>query len=1072
MQLVKPMMGLVRAKAAASHRRGVPAALLAFALLLGTTLWMWQNTRAETARAAGDRFEFKTAEAQTAIAQRLLAYEQVLRGAVALFAASDAVTRDEWHTYVRTLEIERNFLGIQGIGFSAWVAPAQLAAHVAQVRAAGFPDYAIRPEGVRAEYAPIVYMEPSDWRNQRALGYDMLTEPALRATLERARDTGQPSASGKVKLAQETTDDVQSGFALCLPVFRNGAAQSTIEERRAALTGHVCSTFRMHDLLQGVLGAETLPDIQLRIFDGTTPSAATKMYDTLQGGGDGEATPSFELDKRFEFDGHQWTLRFDSLPSFEASIDAQKARFILAGGLLISTLFAAVAWSLSLNRHRARALAVANGGLQAEIAERTKLEGQLERARDLAEAANQAKSEFLANVSHELRTPLTLILAPVEQLLTAGDAPAGWAAQLARVQRNALLLMNRVNEILDFSKAQAGKFQLSPETVDLVQAIGAMAGDAAAVAERKGCTLSWHVDPALRGVYLDPSLFDKIAMNLVSNAIKFTSAGGTIELRATALADRCFEFAVQDSGIGIAADKLPLLFERFSQVDHSATRHHGGTGIGLALVKELVALMGGSAGVESEPGRGSRFFVRLPIGQAPGDSPPARAEPHPLRPRTASDAALRRLQLDDGKGPPPAPATAVRPGEERGARPCVMVVDDTPDLLAYVTELLQDECEVVTAADGELAWALLQRVPVQAIVSDVMMPNLDGLGLTARLKASAAFSHVPIILLTARGGSDASAAGLDSGADDYVAKPFSPDELKARVRAALRMEQMQAQLRDKSHQAGMAEIATNVLHNVGNVLNSVNVSAGLVTGRMQASQGAGLARAVKLMDEHAGDLADFLTRDARGKLLPSYLGHLAEALAAERQDVIAELRQLEKGIDHIKEIVTTQQSYARAAGVVEAVRVRDLVDDALRMNAVALARHDVSVVRQLDDLPLLQLDKHRLLLILVNLISNAKYAMDGVHDRPHQLTVQVQAPSPQTLRIRLVDNGEGIAPENLTRIFSHGFTTRSNGHGFGLHSCVLAAREMSGTLAAHSDGPGLGATFTLELPIKAAEGIQ
>jgi len=199
---------------------------------------------------------------------------------------------------------------------------------------------------------------------------------------------------------------------------------------------------------------------------------------------------------------------------------------------------------------------------------------------------------------------------------------------------------------------------------------------------------------------------------------------------------------------------------------------------------------------------------------------------------------------------------------------------------------------------------------------------------------------------------------------------------------------------------------------------------------------------------------------------------LAQTLVAEQQDVVEELRQLAKGVDHIKEIVATQQSYAGAAGVVEAVLVRDLVDDALRMNAGALARHGVRVVKQLADLPLLRLDKHRVLLILVNLISNAKYAMDGVHDRPHQLTLQAEAPSPRSLRIRLADNGKGIAPENLARIFSHGFTTRSNGHGFGLHSCVLAAREMGGTLSAHSDGLGLGATFTLELPISAAESIQ
>jgi two-component system sensor histidine kinase ChiS len=409
---------------------------------------------------------------------------------------------------------------------------------------------------------------------------------------------------------------------------------------------------------------------------------------------------------------------------------------------------------------------------------------------------------------------------------------------------------------------------------------------------------------------------------------------------------------------------------------------------------------------------------------------------------------------------------------ERTGRPRVMVVDDSPLMLVLITELLQDECDLVTAADGELAWAQLQHTPIDAIVSDVLMPNLDGFSLTARVKSSASFSHVPVILLTARAGGDASATGLACGADDYIAKPFSPVELKARVNAVLRMGRVQAELRHRSRQAGMAEIATSVLHNVGNVLNSVNVSAGLVTSKVQASKVSGLSQAAKLMNEHAADLGDFLTQDAKGKLLLPYLGQLSQALEAEQQDVIEELRQLASSVDHIKEIVATQQSYARAAGVAEAVLICDLVNDALRMNASALEHHRVKVVKEVADLPMLPLDRHRVLLILVNLISNAKYALDGVIDRDHQLTLKVDAEQPRRLRIRVSDNGEGIAAKNLTRIFSHGFTTRQNGHGFGLHSCVLAAQEMGGTLCAHSDGPGLGATFTLELPINTGEGIR
>lgn len=1073
---------------AAWQAQAVAVALLL--LLAAATLWMWRGAVTETHSIAQERFDFKLAEAQFAIQQRLLAYQQILRGGVALFAARGQVSRGEWRDYVHALQIERNFPGIQGIGYVAVLQPGQVAQHVSKVRAEGFPDYDIRPAGERPEYAPIVYMEPFDWRNLRAFGHDMHAEPALHAALQRARDSGLPAASGKVRLAQETADGVQSGFVLCLPVYDLARPAATPQQRHAALHGHVCSPFRMRDLMQGILGPDTLPDIRLQVFDGSV-SADSLMYDSLEGA-ESATQASFGADRVFEVDGRPWTLRFASLPGFDASIDTQRPRLVLASGLLVSVLLSAVVWALLLNRRRARELAAANGGLQAEIDERTKLAVELKRARHAAEAANQAKSDFLANVSHELRTPLTLILAPLEQLLAAAAPGDGWRTQLARAQRNALLLMNRVNDILDFSKAEAGRFDVRCQAADLVQVVGVLAGDAAVAARLKGSTLTWHVDPALSEVGLDVQHFEKIALNLMGNAIKFTPAQGTIHVHAAVIDGTSFEFSVQDTGIGIAPDKLPMLFERFSQVDTSATRHYGGTGIGLALVKELVALMGGTVGVESEAGRGSRFFVRLPRSLAgaglPLHTPDPAAGAAAAAPPCPTQAMLRQLRLQDGAPPPAAgsappadappreaatapprdaPTAPLRGGPANppapGPHSRVLVVDDSPEMLAYISELLQDGCDVVTAGDGEQAWALLQRVPADLVVSDVMMPVLDGFGLTARIKASACLSHLPVILLTARGGTDASVSGLQTGADDYIAKPFSPAELKARVHAALRMGRVQAELRDKSHQAGMAQIATSVLHNVGNVLNSVNISAGQIAGRLRASRLPGLQKATQLMAEHADDLGSFLRTDNRGRLLPEYLGGLAEAMAADHSAVIDELGQLTRSIDHIKQIVATQQSYTGAGSVSEPVLVADLVDDALRMNGTT-QHHDVAVVRDVAGVPVLRLDRHRLLLILVNLLSNARHAMDALPGQAHRITLQARLAEGGMLQICVADNGEGIAPEHMTRIFTHGFTTRRDGHGFGLHSCALAAAEMGGTLAAHSDGPGRGAAFVLTIP--------
>jgi PAS domain S-box-containing protein len=289
------------------------------------------------------------------------------------------------------------------------------------------------------------------------------------------------------------------------------------------------------------------------------------------------------------------------------------------------------------------------------------------------------------------------------------------------------------------------------------------------------------------------------------------------------------------------------------------------------------------------------------------------------------------------------------------------------------------------------------------------------------------------------------------------------------------LQKAQADLVAAARQAGMAEIASNVLHNVGNVLNSVNISAGLVSSRMRDSKARGLGKAVQLMNDHEADLAQFLTCDEKGRRLPGYLNKLAAALDAEQRGIVGELGSLTRSVEHIKDIVAAQNSYARATSLVEAVQIRDLLEDALRINAGSLARRRITVVKEFSDVPLLPVDKPRVLQILVNLIRNAEQAMQGAVDRTRRMTLRVNLAGraeERRLQIEVEDEGEGIAPENMTRIFAHGFTTRHDGHGFGLHSCILAAREMGGTLTARSDGPGKGATFALELPIRSKEAMH
>lgn len=292
------------------------------------------------------------------------------------------------------------------------------------------------------------------------------------------------------------------------------------------------------------------------------------------------------------------------------------------------------------------------------------------------------------------------------------------------------------------------------------------------------------------------------------------------------------------------------------------------------------------------------------------------------------------------------------------------------------------------------------------------------------------------------------------------------DHLERRVQQRTEeLQETQSQLIAAARQAGMAEIATNVLHNVGNVLNSVSVSAGLVANQLRKSKIVGLGKAVSLMKQHADHLGEFLTQDDKGKCLPAYLDSLASAVWAEQAGVIDELAGLLKSVDHIKDIVARQQSYAGASCVFEQGKVSDLMDEAVTMSAVSLASHRITVVKEYASVPLMVLDRHRVLQILVNLLSNAKRAMEGVPDRAHQITIRLGSTLDNTLQIQVIDNGEGIVPDNLSRIFAHGFTTRKAGHGFGLHSCVLASQEMGGSLTAHSDGWGQGAMFVLTLPM-------
>jgi len=288
-------------------------------------------------------------------------------------------------------------------------------------------------------------------------------------------------------------------------------------------------------------------------------------------------------------------------------------------------------------------------------------------------------------------------------------------------------------------------------------------------------------------------------------------------------------------------------------------------------------------------------------------------------------------------------------------------------------------------------------------------------------------------------------------------------DITERKAADVELERVHKQLMSASRQAGMAEVATNVLHNVGNILNSINISASVLADLVKQSKAEGLTRVAALLKEQGASVGQFLASDDRGRRIPDYLASLGAQLVEDQHAALHEITSLRSNLEHIKETVAMQQSYAKLCGVTETVSVTDLVEDSLRLNAGAFVRHGVALKREYADAAPITVDKHKVLQILVNLVRNAKYACDESGRQDKLLTLRTED-IPEGVRISVIDNGVGIAPENMARLFHHGFTTRQSGHGFGLHSGALAAQELGGSLRAFSDGLGHGATFVLELP--------
>jgi signal transduction histidine kinase len=636
-----------------------------------------------------------------------------------------------------------------------------------------------------------------------------------------------------------------------------------------------------------------------------------------------------------------------------------------------------------------------------------------------------AKTAFFSNVSHEFRTPLTLMLGPIEDSLADTAEPLG-AQQRLRVQLahdNALRLLKLVNALLDFSRLEAGRMQACFAPLDLGTFTAELAGMFQSAAQTAGIGLRIDCPPLSEPTWVDRDMWEKIVPNLLSNSLKFTLAG---EIRVRVLeGEEHVALEVADTGVGIPEAELPRVFERFHRVSGAKGRTQEGTGIGLSLVRELVTLHGGQITVESAVGRGTTFRVKLPKGT--GHLPPEAVSPTPADPRigrreVAAYAVEAARWAPQSVGTSPSSSRAPAPPVGSGPRARILVVDDNLDLREYISTLLVPDYDVLTVADGQEALeSVLDSVP-DLVISDVMMPRLDGFALVRELRANQRTASVPVILLSARAGEEASVEGLDTGADDYLVKPFSARELLARVRTHVEL-------------ARTRRAWTLELERANRELDAFSYSVSHdLRAPLRAIEGFSQA----LAEDYSAGL------DARGH---DYIERISRNVVrmAALIDALLELAHISRRDLH----TTTVDLSALAAAV-----VADLQSATPERKVSVQIAPDLSAC---GDRALLQV-------VLVNLVGNA-WKFTARSEQPRIEIGRAPANEP-TFFVR--DNGAGFDMGAAHRLFApfQRFHRASEfeGTGVGLATVQRVIARHGGRIWAES-AVGRGATFLFSLPV-------
>ncbi|APR80319.1 two-component hybrid sensor and regulator [Minicystis rosea] len=732
----------------------MPFAILAVSMLLSSIATAYVATTAE----AHDRAEFMaaTAQIQQNVELRLRTFVVMLRAGAGVFAAYPQTSREDFRRFVEALHLRERHPGIQGIGFARYYGPHDQVEIVRDLQRQGATSFHIWPVGPREGFT-IAYLEPLDRRNLVALGYDMFSEPTRRAAMEHARDTGAATTSGPLRLVQEIDPWKQMGFLIVVPVYRGGVDPGTIEGRRAAIEGFVFAPFRADDLLSGIIGEANMNRLDVAVYDGRPTAIGSALVRPIQ-----ESTPRFTDMTELDVAGRPWTIHFAARPSFDRGSPRSLAPLIaLAGGLISILLFFATraeALARAAAEKSAAELSAAEESLAAALAREREARADAERlfeaetqARRSADVANRAKDEFLATLSHELRTPLSAVMGWIRLLRRGGLDERAKERGIEVIERNVELQARLIDDLLDVSRIITGKLRLELKPIAIGPVVTAAVDVLRPTADARGVHMVLEDEVIGEIVVGDPDRLQQIVWNLLSNALRFTPQGGNIDVRVRRIEGQ-IEIMVADDGKGIAPALLPLVFDRFRQGDGSIRRGYGGLGLGLAIVRHLVELHGGTATAESEgEGRGATFRVFLPVREA------------------GSEAARDRGSM------PPMSATRTR----ALAWLRVLVVDDDADAREIVGLVLAEAgAAVKTAASAREALAEIERHRPDVLVSDIAMPNEDGYALVRAVRALGDDAAVlPAVALTAHARDEDRQCALAAGFQEHVPKPIEPARL-------------------------------------------------------------------------------------------------------------------------------------------------------------------------------------------------------------------------------------------------------------------------------------------------------